>query len=140
MKRSRERGFTLIEIMVVVVIIGILAALVITQIGGKADEAKAKTTRAMIKQLAQQVEMFKLDQNRYPEKLLDLLYQPSYVDPAKWKQPYITERPFDSWGNEFLYRVPGTSFAYDIVSLGADGKESGQGYDEDIWNHEAYKR
>ncbi|MBV8882203.1 MAG: prepilin-type N-terminal cleavage/methylation domain-containing protein, partial [Planctomycetaceae bacterium] len=77
MKKTRSRaGFTLVEMMVVIVIIGILATVVIVNIGGKADTAKMKATEAIIKQLGGQMEMFKLDQNRYPESLNDLYKMP----------------------------------------------------------------
>lgn len=141
MERRRERGFTLIEIMVVVVIIGILAALVITQIAGRDDAAKAAATKAMIAQVASGLDMFKLDHNRYPDRVEDLVHQPSYIDPSKWKVGYLKKVPFDGWGNPFVYRVPGTGGQpYDVLSLGADGREGGSGYDEDIWNHDGNKR
>jgi general secretion pathway protein G len=140
MKR-KSGGFTLIEIMVVVVIIGVLTALVITNIGGKADLAKANATKAMISTVSSALDMFKLDQNRYPEKIEDLVHQPSYIDPTKWKQSYLKSVPLDGWGQPFQYRVPGTGGqGYDVVSYGADLKEGGASYDEDLWSHEAYKK
>ncbi len=137
----RRAGFTLIEIMVVVVIIGILATLVIVNIAGKDDAAKANATKAMISTVSSSLDMFKLEQNRYPEKVEDLVHQPTYIDPSKWKQNYLKKVPFDGWGQPFVYRTPGTNGQpYDLVSLGADQKEGGSGYDEDLWNHEAYKK
>jgi len=132
-KRS-ERGFTLVEMMVVIVIIGILATVVIVNIGGKADKAKVETTTAIIKQLGGQMEMFKLDHNRYPENLNDLYRQPSYVDPKKWPAGgYITEPPQDGWGHEFILRIPGPDGSpFDILSYGEDNREGGEGFAADI--------
>lgn len=138
MKRRRQRGFTLIEIMVVVVIIGILAALVITQIGGRADDAKKEATKAMITQIDDAIEFFKIDHNRYPERLDDLLSRPAYVDSNKWRKGgYLKKKPLDGWGREFVFRVPGSGdHSFDVISFGADGREGGQGYDEDLKNHD----
>ncbi len=140
MKKSRnirpgERGFTLVEMMVVIVIIGILATVVIVNISGKADKARVEATQALLKQLGGQMEMFKLDHNRYPENLNDLYKMPSYVDPKKWPGGgYITEQPMDGWGKEFYLRVPGPDNApFDIVSLGEDNREGGEGYASDLY-------
>lgn len=135
-KAARVEGFTLVEMLVVIVIIGILAAVVIANYGGITDDAAAKGTNAIIKTVAQQVEIFKLKHNRYPASLNDLLVMPSYVDPKTWPAGgYLTQPPVDGWGQELKYNLPGTEgFPYDIVSLGADMKEGGEGFDADIWN------
>jgi general secretion pathway protein G len=132
-KRS-ERGFTLVEMMVVIVIIGILATVVIVNISGKADAAKVKATEAIIKQLGGQMEMFKLDHNRYPENLNDLYRQPSYVDPKKWPAGgYLLDPPRDGWDQEFILRFPGPdSSPFDIISYGEDKREGGEGNAADI--------
>jgi general secretion pathway protein G len=144
MKRKSEAGFTLVEMMVVIVIIGILAAVLVTQISGRADRAKVEATKAMISQVSQALDMFKLDLQRYPEppRLDDLVFMPSYIDPKKWPQGGYLKKPArDGWDREFLYRVPGTgNQPYDIVSLGEDGREGGERYAEDLWNHASYKR
>jgi len=136
--RQRRAGFTLVEMMVVIVIIGILAAIVIVNIAGKSDDAKVKATTAIIKQVASAVEMFKMRHNVYPQNLDDLAgpAAPSYVEGSvKW-EPFLTELPRDAWGRPFVYRLPGSdSFSYDIVSLGEDGKDGGEGYAVDLWNH-----
>ncbi len=139
---GREGGFTLIEMMVVIVIIGILAAVLITQISGRADRAKVEATKAMIAQVSQALDMFKLDHNRYPTRLDDLLVAPSDVDVKKWPPGgYLKKAPRDGWDKEFIYRIPGTKGQpYDVVSFGEDMREGGEGYAEDLWNHEAYKR
>jgi general secretion pathway protein G len=141
-RKGSEGGFTLVEMMVVIVIIGILAAVLIMQISGRADRAKVEATKAMIAQVSQALDMFKLDQNRYPIRLDDLMTQPSDVAPNKWPPGgYLKKFPRDGWDREFIYRIPGTKGQpFDVVSLGEDGREGGEGYAEDLWNHEAYKR
>ena len=135
-RRATRAGFTLVEMMVVIVIIGILATIIIVNVAGRSDEAAATATKAIIKQVAGQAEMFKMHHNKYPDNLIDLLMMPPYVDPKKWPPGgYLTDPPVDGWGREFLYRVPGSeNYPYDIVSLGADGKEGGEGVNADVWN------
>ena len=138
----RRGGFTLVEMMVVIVIIGILATVLITQISGRADRAKAEATKAMIAQIGQALDLFKLDHNHYPLRLDDLLVPPTDIDPKKWPPGgYLKKAARDGWDHEFIYRVPGTKGQpYDVVSLGEDAHEGGEGYAEDLWNHDAYKR
>ncbi len=132
----RKGGFTLVEMMVVIVIIGILATVLITQIAGKSDRAKVEATRAMISQLAQALDLFKLDHNRYPDRLDDLVQPPAYIDQKKWPVGgYLKQFPRDGWDREFLYRPQGSQgLPYDIISLGEDGREGGLQYAEDITN------
>lgn len=141
-KTAARAGFTLVEMMVVIVIIGILATVLVTQLSGKADRAKVEATKAMIKQVADALDLFKLDFNRYPRNLDDLMIQPPDVDAKKWPPGgYLKKTPRDAWDREFVLRVPGTKGQpYDLVSLGEDGREGGEGYAEDLWNHDAYKR
>ena len=141
MRRS-QAGFTLIEMMVVIVIIGIIAGLAIVQLSGRADRAKVEATKAMISQVSQAVDFFKLDHNRYPLRLEELVTQPSDIDPRKWAQGgYLKKYPKDAWDREFRFQVPGTKGQpFDVVSFGEDGREGGELYGEDLWNHEAYKR
>ena len=138
----RTSGFTLVEMMVVIVIIGVLATVLITQIAGKAERAKVEATRALISQVSNALVQFKLDHNRYPDRLDDLVTKPPYANTRNWPPGgYLKDPPRDAWGREFIYRVPGTKGQpFDIISLGDDGREGGEGYAEDIWNHEAYKR
>lgn len=133
--RPGQRGFTLVEMMVVIVIIGILATVVIVNISGKADKAKVEATKAILKQLGGQMDMFKLNHNRYPDSLMDLYKMPSYVDPKTWPPGgYITEPPKDGWNNDFLLRIPGPDGApFDIVSLGEDNREGGDGFAADLY-------
>jgi general secretion pathway protein G len=127
-----RNGLTLIEIMVVVVILGILAAVVATNVGGKVDPAKQKLTSAHLKMLKQEVELFKVDHNRYPDRLEDLVQRPPWVETRNW-HAYRDEVPVDPWGRPYVYRVPGTRGRFDIISWGEDGKES----DDDFWSHPA---
>jgi general secretion pathway protein G len=120
---KKNDGFTLIEIMVVVVIIGIVATVVVANIGQKPGEAKAKLTGAQIKLLKGDVELFKADHNRFPESLQELV--PKYRD----------EIPKDCWERPFQYRVPGSRGSFDIVSLGEDGLPGGEGVNADLWSH-----
>ncbi len=142
--RAPEGGFTLVEMMVVIVIIGILAATAITVLSGRADRAKVEATKAMVSQISQALDMFKLDHNRYPPpgRLEDLVNMPSDIDPKKWPAGgYLRRFPRDGWDRDFMYRLPGTrGQPYDVVSLGEDGREGGEGYAEDLWNHEAWKK
>jgi general secretion pathway protein G len=138
----RRGGFTLIEMMVVIVIIGIVAGLVIKQLSSRAEKAKVEATKAMIAQVGEALDMFKLELNKYPEQLEDLVNMPPDIDPKKW-QPggFLKKYPKDAWDQKFIYRKPGTrGQPYDIISLGADQKEGGEGYDEDLWNSDANKR
>ena len=138
----RIAGFTLVEMMVVIVIIGVLAAVMITQISGRADKAKAEATKVAIVQVANALDMFKLNHNVYPRTLDDLVYMPAYVDSRDWPPGgYLKRAPLDGWKNEFMFVIPGTAGQpFDIISYGEDGQQGGEGLAEDIWNHDAYKR
>jgi general secretion pathway protein G len=131
-----KKGMTLIEVMVVVVILGIIATVVAANIGGKPDAGKAQLTQAGLKILRGEVELFRVDQNRLPERLEDLVHRPEYIEPRKWPTDgYRTEMPVDGWGRPYEYRVPGTRASFDIISRGADGKEGGEGVNADLWSH-----
>ncbi len=134
--RRRAAGFTLVEMMVVILIIGILATIIIVNIAGKTDEAKAKATLAILKQVDPQIELFRAKFNRYPMALEELLHMPSDVDPNEWPEGgFLNEYPLDGWGNEFIFNVPGSDgSSFDLVSLGADGREGGEGVNQDIWS------
>ena len=135
MRTRRAEGFTLVEMMVVIVIIGILATVVIVNIAGKADLAKMKATEAILKQVGGQLEMFKLAHNRYPDNLIDLVRMPTYIDPKDWPRGgYLIDPPLDGWSREFMYRPQGSgSNPFDLMSFGEDGREGGEGPAADIW-------
>ena len=141
--RLRNRaGFTLIEIMVVIVILGLLAALVVPKLIGRTEEAKKTQTRVQIKSLQQALELFKLDNGFYPstDQGLDALVrmpEGGRIPKNYRKGGYIDRTPKDPWGNPYVYVSPGQRGDYDISSYGADGVQGGEGEDADINNWDA---
>ncbi len=142
MNRQRQGGFTLIEIMVVVGIIGILIGLVAPNILGRVDKARVTAATTDVATLEQALEMYRLDNHSYPstdQGLEALVAKPSGEPEAKNWNPegYLkkTKLPQDPWGNPYQYVVPGQDkHPYDLCSFGADGREGGEGYDTDICN------
>ena len=131
------RGFTLIEIMVVVVIMGILAALVVPKLMGRADDARIVAAKQDIATVMQALKLYKLDNQRYPttEQGLQALIAKPTVGPAAngWKTGgYLDKLPKDPWGNPYQYLSPGIKGEIDVISLGADGLPGGDGNDADI--------
>lgn len=142
-KRRLRKGFTMVELMAVLIIIGLLATLVVTKVATKIDQARVTTTKANLKILHSAVNQFKMDTNRFPsedEGLMEIIEQPS--DVANWEPGgYLetTEIPKDGWGNEFIYeRFPESGKPFVIKSLGADGEEGGEDYDADLLSTDAY--
>lgn len=138
MKR-KHGGFTLIEILVVVVIIGILIGLVAPNILGRVDEARVTAAKADINTLAQALDMYRLDNHNYPstdQGLEALISKPGGAPAAKNWNPsgYLKggKLPDDPWGRPYQYLSPGAHGPYDLYSLGADGKEGGSDYDADV--------
>ena len=139
---KKRRGFTLIEIMVVVVIIGLLSALVGPRLIGQSDEAKRKTTQTQISQLEQVLGLYYLDNGAYPttnQGLSALITAPTTPpEPINYKKGgYMKKMPKDAWGREFIYVCPGEHGDFDILSYGADGAEGGSGANADIMNWDA---
>lgn len=135
--KSLQHGFTLLEIMVVVVIIGILAALVMPKIISRPDEARVIAAKQDIASLLQALKLYRLDNQRYPKTeqgLQALVTQPSTAPiPANWKVGgYIERLPKDSWGKPYQYLNPGVHGEIDVFSYGADGAPGGDGNDADI--------
>ena len=131
----QQAGFTLIEIMVVVVIIGIRAALVVPKVMGRPDQAKVTVARGDLKAIASALEMYRLDNRRYPDTQqgLEALVQrpPSGAD--NWNpEGYLGRLPIDPWGKPYLYLAPGSKAGYDLWSYGADGREGGEALDADL--------
>ena len=135
--RRKAAGFTLIEVMVVVVILGILAAVIVPKIMDKPDQARVTAAKAGIKSIESALNLYKLDNFYYPttqQGLEALVSQPGGDPPAKnWTQ-YLSSLPKDPWGKPYQYLCPGTKGEVDIVSLGADGKPGGEGTGADIGN------
>lgn len=142
MPERTQRGFTLIEIMVVVVILGILAALVVPQVMNRPDQAKVTVARGDIGAIGAALDMYRLDNQRYPttqQGLEALVRAPANGPEARNWNPdgYLKRLPVDPWGRPYQYLAPGTrGGAYDLYSLGADGREGGAGLDADIGNWE----
>lgn len=133
----RQRGFTLLEIMVVVVILGILAALVVPRIISRPDEARAIAAKQDIASLMQALKLYRLDNQRYPsteQGLQALVVRPASPPLApNWKAGgYVERLPSDPWGHPYQYLNPGVHGELDVFSLGADGAPGGEGSDADI--------
>ena len=133
------QGFTLIEIMVVVIILGILAAYVAPKIMGRPDEAKQVKAKLDIASLESALKLYKLDNGTYPtteQGLLALVEEPQTEPmPRKWHEGGYLEKgkvPADPWGNDFVYLAPGIQGDFDIISYGADGVPGGEGKNQDI--------
>jgi len=133
---KKERGMTLIEILIVVVIIGLLAGLVVPRMFGKVGTAKLKSAKAQIELFGTALDAFRLDVGRYPtieEGMKSLREKPSGEE--NWKGPYLPkEIPNDPWGKPYIYKSPGEHGDYDLISLGADGAEGGEGENQDVVN------
>jgi general secretion pathway protein G len=141
-RRRATRGFTLIEIMIVMVIIAMLAALVGPRLMGALGSSKVKATKIQIETLSNAVETFHLDVGRFPsqqEGLAVLVTNPAAAPIKNWRGPYLKKNkvPTDEWGNALVYEIPSKhNMPFDISSLGADGKAGGSGDDADIGSWE----
>jgi len=136
-KRHTRRGFTMVELMAVLIILGLLFAVVVGNFVGHTDRARVITTRASLKSLQSLVNQFKMDTGRFPtedEGLRALIEQPT--DVTVWPTGgYLdtTKVPTDGWGHEFIYELqPESGKPFVVKSLGADGQEGGEGYDTDL--------
>lgn len=142
--RTRPRcaaGFTLIELLVVLLILGMIAGVAGPQVMNYLGESKTKTAKLQIEELSNSLDLFKLDAGRYPdsqEGLQALVQAPPSLGSDRWRGPYLRKKsvPKDPWGNDYKYVSPGTHGAFDLVSLGGDGKEGGEGESKDVTNWE----
>ena len=128
-------GFTLIEILIVVVILGILGAVVVPNILSRPDTARVQAAQTDLRALSQTLEIYRLDNFQYPScelGLESLIDRPSgFPEPKNWNpEGYLKKLPTDPWGSPYLYEKAGSS--YSLISLGADGEEGGEGFDADI--------
>jgi general secretion pathway protein G len=141
--RCNNRGFTLIELMVVIIILGILAGLIVPRIMGRPEEARQMKAKVQIESIETALKLYKLDNGYYPttEQGLQALVQPPAVGrlPNAWREGGYLEKskvPKDPWGNEYVYLSPGIHGDFDLISYGADGEPGGGGKDQDINNWE----
>ncbi|MCJ7684414.1 MAG: type II secretion system major pseudopilin GspG [Desulfobacteraceae bacterium] len=138
-QKKGNSGFTLIELMVVIVILGILAGLIIPRIMGRPEEARQMKAKIQIESMETALKLYKLDNGAYPttEQGLQALVEPPTVGelPRAWREGGYLEKgkvPRDPWDNEYIYLSPGVHGEYDFVSYGADGEAGGEGKDKDI--------
>lgn len=139
---KKKKGFTLLELLVVLVILGLLAALIGPRVVGRLGKAKKDIARSQISLLESALDQFRLDVGRYPttEEGLRALIEPPEDEEirARWQGPYLKKRkiPLDPWGHPYQYRSPGEHGEYDLWSYGADGKPGGEGENADITSWE----
>ncbi len=132
-RQDRQKGFSLIELLIVMVILGLLASLVGPRMFGKLGMAKQKTAKTQIEMLMSALDSYRLDVGRYPstQEGLDALVQNPGVE--NWNGPYLAKAvPNDPWGNPYYYENPGQHGEIDIFSYGADGQPGGEGEDADV--------
>jgi len=134
-KSLKQKGFTLIELMVVLAIIGVLAALIVPNVLSRADDARMTAARTDVGNLMQALKLYKLDNQRFPSSeqgLNALKIKPTTEPiPGNWK-PYLDKLPSDPWGRPYLYLNPGLKGEVDVLSFGADGQAGGEGNNADI--------
>ena len=135
-RRSRSKGFTLLELLVVVAIIGLLAGFVAPRYFSQVGKSEVNTAKAQIDALEKALDQYRLDTGRYPtnEMGLKALVDRPAAEP-KWNGPYLKKAvPLDPWGKAYLYKIPGQKSDFDLISLGKDGAPGGRGEDADISN------
>ena len=134
-RRRLAAGFTLIELMVVLVIIGVLAALIVPNVLDRADDARVTAARTDIANISQALKLYRLDNQRYPtaeQGLQALIAKPTTAPvPGNWR-PYLEKLPNDPWGQAYQFLNPGIKGEVDVMSFGADGQSGGEGKNADI--------
>ncbi|MGE5616629.1 MAG: type II secretion system major pseudopilin GspG [Bacillota bacterium] len=134
---NRKRGFTLLELVIVLILLGTIMAFVAPRIFGNLDRANQQATKVKMEQLSGQLEVMRLEVGRYPttqEGLRSMIEKPASMD--RWNGPYVKDAMMlkDAWGNDFQYASPGQNKPFDLKSFGADGREGGDGPNADITN------
>jgi len=134
---TRQGGFTLVELLVVLAILGLIVALVTPQVLKYLSKARTDTAKIEIQTLGNALDLYRLDMHRYPtqqEGLAALVEQPPGVE--EWSGPYLKQKrmPLDPWGRAYIYRIPGEHGDYDLYTLGADGAPGGTGENQDVTN------
>ena len=132
MRRRRSKAFTLIELLAVIAILGLIATFAVPQVLKWVSGARSDSARIQIENLGINIDLYRLDVGSYPPTLEALIEKPSGVD--RWDGPYLKKKiiPKDPWGNDYVYRYPGNNGDYDLISLGADNTEGGEGERKDI--------
>jgi general secretion pathway protein G len=137
-RRDPQAGVTLIEMMVVLVIIAVVAAMVVPNVIGRPDEARVTVTQTDLRSIAGALELYRLDNRVYPSSaqgLSALIERPTIAPaPVSWASGgYLAVMPQDPWGTDYVYKSPGDNGTFDLMSLGADGQPGGDGVNADIW-------
>ena len=133
---ARQRGFTLMELIVVITILALVAVVIAPQMFDRADDAKRKAAQIQIDKVAASIQLYKLEVGSFPETLQDLVQQPAGAD--NWRGPYLQKKALlqDPWNRDLVYVQPGEHGRFDLLSYGSDGAAGGEGDNADITNWE----
>lgn len=133
---ARTAGFTLIELIVVIALVAVLAAVVAPNLLGKASDANRKSAGIQLEKIANTIELYRLETGRYPETLTDLVRKPEGVE--RWNGPYVRKlsQLKDPWGYELVLQRPGENSDFDLISYGGDGRPGGEGDGADVYSWE----
>lgn len=135
LRASAPSAFTLVELVVVIIIIGVLAALVVPRLVGHTGKARHSVAMQQVGTIETAIQVFANEYQRYPDSLEELIVRPSDIDEDKWMPPTLKRKHLkDPWDRDYVYRYPGDHYEYDLCSLGRDGIEGGEGEDADIVN------
>ncbi len=133
--RRNRRGFTIVEILVVVIIIAVLATMIVPRFLGRVGQSRQAVAKTKVAEIEKAIEIFSYDYDRWPVNLDELVNRPGDIDEGKWQPATIRDKDLlDPWGQQFLYRQPGEHGIYDVYTLGKDGQEGGEDEDADIGN------